>query len=500
MGFLEVRSNIKVLNPPDSRAQACVRSAPERVVLDVAPGVTPSDKPPVRVFLGTEPGQYRAERIFVYSIEKYRNPSRVYEIYLMKDLAGFDRRGWTTGFTNYRFAIPHLAGRQGRAIFNDVDEAYCGDPADLFDAEMGNHGYLATSDTETSVMLIDCARMAPVWQLDAVQKTLKKEVLRNTLRECPGIRGDLPSEWTARDNDFVPGFSKLQHWTTLQTQPWRPVPGRFVYQPNATGHLWFDLKDAADAEGYQIFGPTHPSSLYTDRIERIKASPLRRERLPADIASQGSQQLENALEESGSRTLLEVGLSGHIRRENSSLCSTIALTHHDLATSGELPETCDGVVCRGVLDSRGKSRRRQHADNSFSRRIVVDGALLERVSPVSGNSLVHSGSGPGRGWSAATDKSSRRRTPTGGVAPSLGLVRRAARKLRTGAGTCQRTRLALRAKGSALCTLRYEAQPRRFPFEFAQGAVARRRGHCGRSLCRASLLDSRSGPGSNADS
>ena len=350
MGFLEVRSNIKVLNPPDPRAQACVRSAPERVVLDVAPGVTPSDKPPVRVFLGSEPGQYRAERVFVYSIEKNRDPSRVYEIYLMKDLAGFDRRGWTTGFTNYRFAIPHLAGRQGRAIFNDVDEAYCGDPADLFDAEMGNHGYLATSDTETSVMLIDCARMAPVWKLDAVQQTLKKEVLRNTLRECPGIRGDLPSEWTARDNDFVPGFSKLQHWTTLQTQPWRPVPGRFVYQPNQTGQLWFDLKDAADAEGYQIFGPTHPSSLYTDRIERIKASPLRRERLPADIASQGSQQLENALEESGSRTLLEVDLTGRIRRENSSLCSTIALTHHDLATSGELPETCDGVVCRGVLE------------------------------------------------------------------------------------------------------------------------------------------------------
>ncbi len=97
------------------------RRDPERVVLPVRPGVTPSDRPPVRIFLGTEDAQYRAERIFFWSIEKVRDPSRVYEIYLMKNIEGFDRRGWRTGFTNYRFAIPDFAGRQGRAIYNDVD-------------------------------------------------------------------------------------------------------------------------------------------------------------------------------------------------------------------------------------------------------------------------------------------------------------------------------------------------------------------------------------------
>ena len=106
---------------------------PDCLVLGVKPGVSPSPKPPVRIFLGTQPEQYRAERVFFWSIEQVRDPSRVYEIYLMKDLEGFDRRGWTTGFTNYRFAIPHLAGGAGRAIFNDVDEAYFGDPAELFD-------------------------------------------------------------------------------------------------------------------------------------------------------------------------------------------------------------------------------------------------------------------------------------------------------------------------------------------------------------------------------
>lgn len=347
MGFLEVRSSIKGLNPPDPRAGACTRSAPERVVLDVDPQATPSDKAPVRVFLGSEPGQFRAERIFVYSIEKHRDPSRVYEVYLMKDLAGFDRRGWTTGFTNYRFAIPHLAGRQGRAIFNDVDEAYYGDPADLFDTEMGTHGYLATSDTETSVMLIDCERMAPIWELEAVQKKMKKEVLRATLREHPGVRGDLPPEWTARDTEFVPGFSKLQHWTTLQTQPWRPVPSRFVYQPNPTGQLWFDLKEEADAAGYQVFGPTHPSSLHADRIARLKSAPLSRTRLAADVSAEASCRLDKALAESGAHRVLDVCLGDSLTRPVS---PAVDLTRHDLAVLPELRDTFDGVTCNGVLE------------------------------------------------------------------------------------------------------------------------------------------------------
>ena len=78
MGFLELRSSIKFLNPPDSRRAACVRPGPELIFLPVASGVTPSGEPPVRIFLGTEPGQYQAERIFVYSIERNRDLARVY--------------------------------------------------------------------------------------------------------------------------------------------------------------------------------------------------------------------------------------------------------------------------------------------------------------------------------------------------------------------------------------------------------------------------------------
>ncbi len=51
----------------------------------VREGVPPSRNPPVGIFIGTEPGEYRAERVFFCSIEQVRDPGRIYEIDLMKD-------------------------------------------------------------------------------------------------------------------------------------------------------------------------------------------------------------------------------------------------------------------------------------------------------------------------------------------------------------------------------------------------------------------------------
>ena len=106
-----------------------LREFPEKITLGVRAGLEPSSKTPVRIYLGTERGQFRAERVFIWSVEKYRDPSRVYEIYLLRDLKGFQRRFWLTGFTNYRFAIPAFANYQGRAIYNDTDQIYLKDPA-----------------------------------------------------------------------------------------------------------------------------------------------------------------------------------------------------------------------------------------------------------------------------------------------------------------------------------------------------------------------------------
>ena len=245
------------------------RAQPECVVLGVREGFPPSAKPPVRIFLGTEPAQYRAERIFFWSIEQVRDPGRIYEIHLMKQLAGFDRRGWLTGFTNYRFAIPHFAAGSGKAIYNDVDQVYFGDPGELFDVDLGEHGFLALSDEDTSVMLIDCARMASVWTLAEAQRQ-RRSFMEAKARTKGGLYGPLDPTWHARDTEYVPHHSKLLHYTAIHMQPWQPTPDQYVYQHNPVGEVWSALERAADAAAYQVFTAAHPSQPYKILCTQIR--------------------------------------------------------------------------------------------------------------------------------------------------------------------------------------------------------------------------------------
>ena len=254
-----------------------LRTQPVRVVLEPTISGPGKGKPPVRIFVGTEPAQYRAERIMIWSIEQVRDKSRVYEIYLMKDLVGFNRRLWLTGFTNYRFAIPHFAGNQGKAIYNDVDQIYLSDPAELFDRDIGGHGFLAISNgtqarvpCDTSVMLIDCARMAPLWTLGAAQRGRKNGLIKRALA-VSGLWGQLEPEWNSRDTEYAAGQSKVLHYTALHLQPWRPFPEQFIYQTNPVGHIWRDLERSADAAGYRPFSLAHPSDAYTEQLNTLRA-------------------------------------------------------------------------------------------------------------------------------------------------------------------------------------------------------------------------------------
>ncbi|AKS41819.1 ELM1/GtrOC1 family putative glycosyltransferase [Wenzhouxiangella marina] len=233
------------------------QNRPDRIVLGVKPGQRPSDKPPVRIFLGTERGQFRAEHVFLWSIEKHRDPARIYEIYLLRDLKGFRRSFWLTGFTNYRFAIPEFAGFEGRAIYNDADQVYLTDPAELFDTDMAKAGFLSINDRDTSVMLIDCKRMAEVWNPHDVRR-LKRKALEARARQAR-LWGDLDDGWNARDSEYSPGESKLVHFTTLHTQPWQPFPGQFVYYPNPTHPLWPELEAEALSRDFMPVSATRPS-------------------------------------------------------------------------------------------------------------------------------------------------------------------------------------------------------------------------------------------------
>ena len=241
------------------------RAKPECVRLPSHGSVADSGKSPVRIFVGTEAGQFRAERIFVWSIETVRDPTRAYEIYLMKELDGFDRRRWLTGFTNYRFAIPTFAGGVGVAIYNDVDQIYLADPAELFDRDMKGHGFLSIAENDSSVMLMDCEKMISVWNLKFAQHERKKALLQKALA-VTNLWGKLGPEWNARDEEYKPGESKVLHYTALHTQPWHPFPKKYVYQESPEGLIWKELENQANKVGYHPFSRTNPSSQFSSLV------------------------------------------------------------------------------------------------------------------------------------------------------------------------------------------------------------------------------------------
>ena len=253
----------------DRDRAAGVNDEPEVFRIDVAPGVTPNGKTPVRIFLGSENAQYRAERIFIWSILQVRDPARVYEIYLMKDLKGIDRTGWKTGFTNYRYAIPTLGGGQGRAIYNDVDQIYLADPGNLFDLGMNGAGILGVTKRETSVILIDCEIMFQYWRVEDVRSHKRHRHFR-AITHDNGLWGELPGEWNARDDEFSAGTSACFHFTTLQTQPWRPFPDQIRYRPHLNEAVWFNLEVQADRAGFTIFTKDRPSRRFGELLEQYR--------------------------------------------------------------------------------------------------------------------------------------------------------------------------------------------------------------------------------------
>lgn len=253
----------------DPMLTPATRSRPERIVLGVRAGHRPSDKPPVRIFLGSERQQFRAERVFIWSVERHRDPGRIYEIHLLKGLTGYISGFWITGFTNYRFAIPYFCDYGGRAIYNDVDQVWLTDPAELFDRDMGEAGFLSINDHDTSVMLIDCKRMSGVWHREAVQRTTRKRI--EARARAAGLWGALEGRYNARDAEYVAGESACVHFTTLHTQPWRPFPEWFVYHRNPTGRLWFDLEREADENGFLAMSALRPSSAWPDVMLRLSS-------------------------------------------------------------------------------------------------------------------------------------------------------------------------------------------------------------------------------------
>ncbi|MHA7838968.1 MAG: ELM1/GtrOC1 family putative glycosyltransferase, partial [bacterium] len=214
--------------------------------------------------------------------------------------------------------------------------------------EMGRAAYLATSDRESSVMLIDCEKMASVWTLEEARRGWKRALLRKATG-ASGLRGDLDPGWNARDEEFQPGRSHLLHYTTLHTQPWRPFPERFVYQLGSHTQLWHDLEREAIEQGFEIFDRTSPSRRFQERLEQLAALP--RSEMASGVGADGELPLavEALALRSKARTMLE--LAPDLRGDEEQRPGRFGLEVErrvgllELLGAMDEDERFDGVVC-----------------------------------------------------------------------------------------------------------------------------------------------------------
>jgi len=287
--------------------------------------------PEVRIFFATRPEHYRAERVFFYSLLRVRNPDRRYAIY---PLAAAAR---PSAFGAERFAIPQMAGAQGRALYNEAGQIYLADPAELFDQPMDGHGYLASAADDTRVMLIDCARMAECWSAEALQR-LGPEALQARASAEPGCRGTLDPRWHARDLEYQPGQSRLLHYTSLSQQPWQPFPERYSYHIDPRAELFHSLELAADQEGFEVYSAARPSAAFLPACARLAEAPevalgeLRQPESVGRLALVGTWSRAEAGERSAVHWSLEA-----LRHENLPQQDSIAVSGLEQLPAEDLP-------------------------------------------------------------------------------------------------------------------------------------------------------------------
>lgn len=191
---------------------------------------------PIRVFVGA----VHSHRLFVevlrWSIQ--RHTRRSVEVLSIGELVGdslaMPKRPENlpnTPFSFQRFAVPMLAGWQGRAIYLDSDKVVLKDIAELYDrpmrfgqkvlrrTSMGPDGRVKMRGS--SAMLLDCTRLRD-WEPQRIADEL--DAGRYNYADLMKLRkiwlkGSLPRYWNSFDY-LEPGRTGLVHHTKKSTQPW----------------------------------------------------------------------------------------------------------------------------------------------------------------------------------------------------------------------------------------------------------------------------------------
>ena len=160
----------------------------------------------MRVFIATSTKYASHEPVLEYSIRKHAS-GPVDIIWMRAGENDLVAHG-CTGFTNFRYAIPRLAGRKGYGIYLDVDMLVLADLAGLWAYRQAGK-WVCMKDGSTEVSVIDCTLEFP----DAVHLFGK-----GTLSDMAPLSRSIPLDWNVKDK-VLPSM-KLLHFTDLYRQPW----------------------------------------------------------------------------------------------------------------------------------------------------------------------------------------------------------------------------------------------------------------------------------------
>ena len=193
----------------------------------------------IRLFVGTDPQQHVAERALEESVRRHTT-GPVEITWMRQGDAGWDwggiEAGWYTPFTMFRWAIPTACNHEGRAIYMDVDMLALGDLRDLWELQVPHVDFASAQATRPDVILWQCDKVKPMSWHDVKTASRMQLVHRGMPRVI------LANKWDQRDQ-YIPGKTKILHYTRMSTQPWKPYPERFPYNiphrdPKAVELFW----------------------------------------------------------------------------------------------------------------------------------------------------------------------------------------------------------------------------------------------------------------------
>lgn len=200
------------------------------------PHPDPAATDPIRVYVGAVHTHRLMFEVLRWSIR--RHTRRTVDVFNIGELLGptpplpsKPENRPVTPFSFHRFAVPMLAGWQGRAIYLDSDQLVLRDIAELHDlpmrfgvrllrrAEHGRDG--RTSIHASSVMLLRCDRLR-AWSPQRIADDLDsgRYSYPALMKLKPvWLKGSFSAQWNALDH-FEPQRTGLLHYTRRSAQPW----------------------------------------------------------------------------------------------------------------------------------------------------------------------------------------------------------------------------------------------------------------------------------------